>query len=236
MLEELTSLLKRTPEDASLEALARETIEHNLLDKPTLSSRKKSFELLRELYGLDHHMALFRVLRYIAKLDPDSLPLMALVCVYCRDLQLRASVPLIQSLKVGEVLTRERVEVHFESTFPGRFSAAFKKSLAQNINAAWTSVGYLSGRTKKVRTNPAPRPLASAYALIAGYLSGLRGQRLFASEFAEIVCPQASLLPSQLSLAASRGILGYKHAGGIVEFDFSPILTIEELTLADVTD
>jgi len=62
--------------------------------------------------------------------DPDALPLLALVCVFCRDPQLRASFALIESLKPGEVLARPRMEAHLASVFPERFSPIMLAGLA----------------------------------------------------------------------------------------------------------
>ena len=235
MHDEMALLLAQTPADAKTDELLTAIIEKNVLGKPTLSSRKKSLSHLRELYGLDPSRPLFRVFRRLATLDPQSLPVLALICVYCRDPQLRASFTLIRALKVGEHLVRERMETVMESAFPGRFSAAVKRSLAQNVNACWTAAGHLEGRSKKVRTLPRPRAVTAAYAMLAGYLSGLRGQRLLYSEYGDLVCCEPALIPGQLSLASSRGLLGFKHAGGVVEFDFSPLLTDQERALADVT-
>ena len=72
--------------------------------------------------------------------------------------------------------------------------------------------------------------------MLAGYLAGLRGQRLLTSEFGELATAQLGLVPSQLSIASARGLLGFKQAGGVVELDFSPLLTPHELAFADVTD
>lgn len=236
MLDELALLLAQTPVKAGLDEIAAAITEGNVLGKPTLSSRRKSLSHLRELYGLDSSRALFRALRRLAALDPASLPVLALICAYCRDPQLRASFTLIRTLKIGEQLPREHMELLMESSFPGRFSAAVKKSLAQNVNASWTAAGHLEGRVKKIRSHPKPRPVTVAYAMVVGYLSGLRGERLLQSEFGELSAPEPSLIPSQLALASARGLLGFKHAGGVVEFDFSPLLTARERALADVTD
>lgn len=236
MLDEITTILTSTPVAASLEDVRRAIATDNILNKPTQSSREKSFDHLRELYGLDSSQALFRVLRRFAAADSASIPIMAAVCSFCRDLQLRASFELIRSLRVGEVLPREQMEEHLEASFPNRFSPAMKKSLAQNVNTSWTGAGHLVGRARKTRAVPAPRPVAAAYAMVAGYLAGLRGQRLLQSRFGEIAVPQPGLLASQLALAAARGLLGFKQAGGVVEFDFSRLLTADERSLADVTD
>jgi len=235
MSAELAEILAQTPETADIKAIGTAIVDGNILGKPTLSSRKKSLSHLIELYGLDLNCALFRVLRRLAVIDPALLPVLALVCVYCRDPQLRASFGLIRTLRIGETLSRVRMEEHLESCFPNRFSAAFKKSLAQNVNASWTAAGHLAGRLTKVRTLPKARPVAATYAMLAGYLSGLRGHRLLQSEFGELASPDASLIPNLLSLASARGLLSFKHAGGVVEFDFSPLLNDHERALTDVT-
>ncbi len=236
MLDELALVLGQTKPDASLPEIAAAIIDDNILGKPTSSSRIKSHKHLVELYGLDVNKPLFRVLRKLAALDPASLPTIALVCAFGRDAQLRGSFALIRTLSLGEQLTRERVEEFLSAAFPDRFSPASLKSIAQNTSASWTCAGHLAGRFKKHRTHPAPRPVAVAYAMLAGYLAGLRGQRLLQSEFGELATTQLSLIPSLLSLASARGLLGFKQAGGVIELDFSPLLTPTELALADVTD
>lgn len=236
MLEELALVLAQTKPTATIPEIEAAITEENILGKPTTSSRIKSYMHLVELYGLDASKALFRVLRKLAALDPASLPTIALVCVFCRDPQLRTSFGLIRTLPLGEHLPRERMEAFLASAFPDRFSPASLKSIAQNTSASWTSAGHLIGRAKKHRSHPTARPVAVAYAMLAGYLAGLRGQRLLQSEFAELATAQLSLIPSQLSIASARGLLGFKQAGGIIELDLSPLLQPNELASADVTD
>lgn len=236
MLAELKLILGGTRESASLAEISEVVLTDNLLGKPTSASRRKSLDHLVELYGLDSSKALFRVFRRLATMEPDSVPILALVCVFCRDAQLRASFCVIRSLKLGEQLHREHVERFMSACFPQRFSPAMLMSLAQNTSASWTAAGHLSGRIKKTRTHPAPRPLAVAFALLAGYLVGLRGQSLLQSEFGALASAQASVIPSQLALASARGLLGFKYSGGVVEFDFSPLLTPTELAFTDVAD
>lgn len=236
MLEELALILAQTKPTATLPEIASAITEDNILGKPTASSRIKSYKHLVELYGLDAEKALFRVLRKLAALDPGSLPIIALVCVFCRDPQLRASFGLIRTLSLGEHLVRERMEELLDSAFPNRFSPASLKSIAQNTSASWTAAGHLIGRAKKIRAHPTARPVAVAYAMLAGYLAGLRGQRLLQSEFGELATTQLSLIPSMLSIASARGLLGFKQAGGVIELDFTPLLTPTELAFADVTD
>ena len=206
-------------------------VEENVLEKPTLSSRKKSLRHLMELYGMDPSKTLFRVLWDFGHGDLDSLPQLCLVCAYARDPQLRHSFELVRTLRLGEVLERVAMEQHLEIGFPGRFSPAMKKSMAQNVNTTWTFGGHLAGKAKKTRRLPEPRPVSAAYAMFVGYLTGLRGARLLNSAFASLVASNRSQLQAALSLASAKGLLSLKQAAGIVEFDFSNLLTYAEQEL-----
>lgn len=206
-------------------------VAENILGKPTLSSRKKSFRHLMELYGMDPSKALFRVLWDMGHADSDSLPQLCLVCAYARDPQLRYSYELIRSLRLGEVLTRTEMEQHLEIGFPDRFSQAMKKSMAQNVNTTWTAGGHLHGKTTKIRRLPTPRPISASYAMFVGYLTGLRGERLLNSAYASLIAPNRSQLQTALSLASAKGLLSLKQAADIVEFDFSNLLTPAEEAL-----
>jgi soluble lytic murein transglycosylase-like protein len=191
---------------------------------------------LIELYGLDPIKALFRVLRSLAQLDPEALAQLCLVCAYARDPQLRHSFALVRTLRLGEVLERATMERHLEAGFPGRFSAAMKKSLAQNVGTTWTFGGHLVGRAKKVRRLPEPRPVSAAYAMFVGYLTGLRGERLLDSAYGALVASSRTQLQSALALASARGLLTLKQAAGVVEFDFASLLTPAEQVLLHESD
>ena len=231
MYLEMLALVQTIPLDVSKNDFARAIIDENILEKPTLSSRKKSLRHLMELYGMDPSRALFRVLWDLGHADMESLAQLCLVCAYARDPQLRHSFELIRTLRLGEVLPRVDMEEHLEKGFPGRFSPAMKKSMAQNVNTTWTFGGHLAGRAKKIRRLPVPRPVSAAYAMFVGYLSGLRGDTLLNSDYAALVAPNRSQLQVALSLASAKGLLSIKQAGGIMEFDFSSLLTPAEQVL-----
>ena len=231
MFLELRTLIRAMPRSSTKGDFIRAIVEENVLEKPTLTSRKKSLRHLIELYGMDPSKALFRVLWEFGHADLDSLPQLCLVCAYARDPQLRQSFELIRTLRLGEILERAAMEQHLETAFPGRFSPAMKKSMAQNVNTTWTFGGHLAGKPKKTRQLPSPRPISAAYAMFVGYLTGLRGERLLDSAFAALVASNRSQLQSALSLASAKGLLSLKQAAGIVEFDFSNLLTSAEQDL-----
>jgi hypothetical protein len=199
MLSEMRTLVRSMPIAVTREDFARAIVDENLLEKPTQSSRSKSLRHLTELYSLDPTKALFRVLWQLGHSDLDSLPQLCLVCAYARDSQLRHSFELVRTLRPGEFLAKASMELHMESGFPGRFSSAMKKSMAQNVNTTWTFGGVLAGRVKKVRQAPEPSPSSAAYAMFVGYLTGFRGEQLLDSTFAALVSSNRS----QLRTAAS---------------------------------
>lgn len=221
MLSELQILQGALPLDAGKDDFKTAILGENILGKPTESSRVKSLYHLTELYGLDPSLLIFSTLRRLASESPDELPLLAMLCTFCRDPQLRHSFELIDSLTLGEILPRTRMEEHFETGYPERFSKVMKESLAQHVNTTWTFSGHLEGKAKKVRSLPAPGWAASTYAMFLGYLLDLRGQILLGSVFGRLVSATPQMLISHLSTASNRGWLRLRHAGGVVEIDFS---------------
>jgi hypothetical protein len=224
MLQEIRALVSSVPASATREQYKTAILEDNVLGKPTFSSREKSYRHLAELYGLDPALTLFRVFRELSGRDAASVPLMAMTCTFCRDPQLRQSFELIERLRVGQTLTREQMEEHIEGGFPNRFSPAMKKSLAQNVNTTWTASGHLKGKVNKTRSLPEPMIAASTYAMFAGFLLGLRGEILMRSVFAALVAGAPEAVVSHLSTASARGWVRFRHAGGVFEIDFAPML------------
>ena len=228
MLTEIRQLFAVLPLEASLDDYHSAIDGRNVLAKPTQSSREKSFRHLVELYGLDLKKPLFRTLRMLAKDQPADLPLMAMLCTYARDPQLRHSFELIDVISPGSVLPRQKMETHLETGFPGLFSEGMKKSLAQNVNTTWTACGHLEGHTKKVRSRPRPGWAAATYAMYVGYLVGLRGEILLNSVFGHLVAAAPAQLTAHLTTAAARHWLRLRNAGGVIEIDFSQLARTEE--------
>ncbi|MDP2968052.1 MAG: DUF1819 family protein [Deltaproteobacteria bacterium] len=231
MFLEMRTLVRSMPLTVTKDDFTKAIVDENILEKPTLSSRKESLIRLTQLYGMDPSKALFRVLWDLGHSDLDSLPQLCLVCAYARDPQLRHSFELIRTLRLGEVLARADMEQHLENGFPGRFSRATKASMARNVNTTWTFGGHLAGKVKKTRRLSEPRPVSAGYAMFVGYLTGLRGERLLDSAFGSLVASKRSQLIAALSLASAKGMLSLKQAAGIVEFDFSNLLTSAEQEL-----
>ena len=232
MLAELRLLFAAVPANAGRADYRAAILEGNALGKPTFSSRHKSEKHLYELYGLDPALALFRLLRRFAAEDPESLPLLALACAFCRDPQLRASFDLIEALKPGEVLPRARMEAHLAAAFPERFSPIMLAGLATRVGVTWAATGHLKGtatREPEPRLSPGPPPpptpcSPATCSACAATCWCPRSSRAWSVR-------TATLILAHLAIGSRNGWLRLRHGGGVIEIDFSALLTPEEEAL-----
>lgn len=228
MLDELQTLLHAAPDNATKADYMALMVDANILGKGTSKARQLTAKHLVELYGLDDKLCLFRVFRHLWQQDAQARPVLALTLALARDPLLRLSRPLMLAKQPGEAVDRREVEEMLDQSDPGRFSAASLKSFAQNINGSWTQAGFLQGRVRKVRILPRVTPTNLAYALFVGHLEGLRAQRLFASEWANLISGSRDELVALAQSASRRGLLVFMNAGGVMEVRFPGYLTPEE--------
>ncbi|MGA9188631.1 MAG: hypothetical protein WB014_08755 [Methanosarcina sp.] len=229
MLEDLKLLLLyvNSP-DASKKDYLKAIEEDNCLGKRSGRTRKLTAEHLVELYSLDSSITIFRAMRYLWGRDPSGQPLLALICAYSRDALLRTSAPFIMQYHEGEIVGRETLEVYIEKKFPDRFSKATLKSLAQNLNSTWTKSGHLIGRAKKVRSRASATPGSVSYALFLGYLTGVRGEELFRTEYACLLDCSIDRSIELAEEASRRGWIVFKRIGDVMEVLFPNLLTEQE--------
>ena len=230
MLEELKLLfLFVDVPDADKDLYLRSILEDNCLNKRSDKTRNLSARHLVSLYGLDPNITLFRCFRYFWKRDKEGQPLLALLIAIARDSILKSSVPFIQSCTMGQRVTREALEEFIDDLETGRFSPANLKSTAQNINSSWTQSGLLRGRVKKIRTKAKATPGTASFALLLGYLSGVRGESLYQTEYAKLLdCSMEESI--ELSVEASRrGWIVLKRLGSVIEVLFPSLLSQQEM-------
>jgi hypothetical protein len=186
---------------------------------------------LKDLYGLDTRLPLFRVLRLLWDIEPAAQSVLALQLAYARDPLFRLSSDYILSHNAGELIYREEIETLLSKDDPTRFSPASLKSFSININGSWTQAGYLNGKVKKIRQSPAISPINVTYALFQGYLSGLSGERLFNSAWTKLLDVPLIDLQTLASAASYRGLIDYKESGGVVDIRCSNYLNSDEILL-----
>jgi hypothetical protein len=230
MLDELRELLSNVGSpDAQKSDYQRAVENENCLLKRTGQTRSRTYQHLVDLYSLDRNIVLFRNLVHFWERDTDAQPLLALLCAYARDPILRATAPFILACQEGSIVTRQAVETFINELEPGRFSDATLKSTAQNINSSWTKSGHLSGQAIKVRSRAQPAPGAVSYALLLGYLTGVRGRALFETEYTKLLdCGFDQSL--ELAQEASRkGWIVVNRVSDIIEVLFPRLINKEEM-------
>lgn len=228
MMYELTRLFEHNDSDTSKETYLADIIDYNLLDKSTDKSRQLTAKHLVDLYSLDNQIPLFRIFRKLWSIDPAAQALLALQLALARDPILRQSAPVILETAVGVQLPRTTMETIFQDADPDRYSPASLKSIAQNVNGSWTRAGYLQGRVKKIRSIPSISPVNVVYALFQASLSGATGQRLLTASSTRLLqLPEERLLDMAAS-ASHRGIIDFRHSGGVIDIRFPDFLTAEE--------
>jgi len=228
MLDELRLLLSHTDPQASRADYAAAIVDENVLGKPTRRARELTLRYMSALYSLDAANPIFRALRRLWALNEAAQPLLALSAALARDPLLRGSQPFIASLATGTPVSREDVEAHLSATHPDRFSPASLKSFAQNVAGTWTAAGHLHGRVRKTRSVVQALPESITLLLFLSYLEGRTGQRLFSSDWMNLIDGSPDELEALANSASHRGLLVFMNAGGVKEVRFPGYLTPEE--------
>jgi hypothetical protein len=228
MSAELALVLNRVGESASAEGYRSAIIEDNILGKPTRTTRERSAKRLAELYALTPDCSLFRLLRHFWPADPFSQPMLAFLLAAARDTLLRDATPFVVGIKVNEPVTTEMVSQHLGHLYPKRFRPTTLRSTAQNLASSWTQAGYLRGKVKKSRVKATVTPVVTSYAILLGYLCGLRGKMLLDSPWTRLLDRSSAEILDLTQEASKQGWLRYKGAGAVVEIGFPGLLKPHE--------
>lgn len=222
----LAALLQAVPPNAGKIEYERAAIERNALNKRTSGSRRRTFRYLRELYVLRPDSILFRALRDLWPDDPDARPLLAGVCALARDAVFRASSPAIVKRAPGDLVTNTDLAEAVSEQFPGHYGQRTLAKIGRNTFSSWEQTGHLrpSGRGTKLRVRATCRPANVAYALMLGHLEGKRGQGLFDTTWVKVLDQPKSHLTDLAFAASQRGLLEFRHAGGVVDVGFRELL------------
>jgi len=222
----LTALLAAVPHDAPASEYQRAAIEANALGKATEGGRRRTYRYVRELYLLDPRSILFRALRDLWSDDVEAQPLLAGLCSLTRDSVFWASSSAITSTSPGDELTSEDLAAAVGERFPDSYGAATLAKIGRNTFSSWEQTRHLErgDRKRKRRTRAAVGPANLAYALLLGYLQGIRGGALFDTLWAKVLdAPKSHLLDLAFG-AAQRGLIEFRQAGGVIDVGFNELL------------
>jgi hypothetical protein len=224
MLDELRALFASCPPDATRKDYLAAILEDNCLGKRTAATRKLSSQRLSELYVLDPEVLLFWVMRRCWYAESTGQALLALLLVLARDPLLRASALPILRMRPGEELGRQQITDALRRAVGSRLSESTLDKVVRNTASSWTQSGHLKGRGRKVRQTVTPTAATTAFALLLGYLAGMRGAPLFESLWAQVLdSPVGDLV--HLAMDARRlGFLDMRQSGGVIDVAFSQLL------------
>jgi hypothetical protein len=235
MLADLSTVLRQRPATATRANYAAAVVDENCLGKHTASTRKLSLQRLSELYSLDPSVPLFRLLRFFWAADEKAHGQLALLAALCRDPLLRATAPVVLRMKPGEEVARQQFTDVLRDAVAGRLNDSILDKVVRNTASSWTQSGHLDGRSRKRRVRIQPTPASTAFALVLGYLLGIRGRSLFDTFFARILDRDADELVSLAMDAKRLGFLDIKSGGGMTVVSFDSILNQQEKEIANGT-
>ena len=228
MLHELTLVLDKVPATAASDAYTTAIVVDNALGKPTQTTRKRTAQRLVELYALDPTCPLFRLLRHFWPTDASSRPMLALLAAAARDPVFREVTPFVVAVPVGELVTTEQVAKALGEQYPKRFGESTAHATAQRLASSWGQVGYLTGKFKKRRSRQVVTPVVVTFALLLGYLSGLRGKLLLDTLWTRLLGKTPAEVTGLAIEASREGWMTYKGAGAVVEITFPGLLKPQE--------
>ncbi len=225
-IPELARLLDVVPVGAGFDDYERAAVEENVLGMATATGREKRLASLRRLYLFRRDSVLFRALRDLWAVDEEGRPLLAALCALATDSVLRASAGVVVASYPGDDVTVTEFLNAVEAAFPGAYAGSTLQKAADNAYASWQQSGHLGPPEggRKLRQLAVCGPADVAYALLLGHLQGHRGEALFETLWAQVLDQPRSQLYELAFAASQRGMLEFRHAGGVVEVGFRELL------------
>lgn len=236
MLEELSLLLDRVPTEATRDAYLSAITAENVLGKPTQATRRVTAKNLGQLYALDPGCTLFRLLRHFWAADRAARPMLAFLAAAARDALVREATPFVQAVAIGQPVTPEQISRHLDEKYSARFKPSTALATAQRLASTWAQAGFLQGRARKKRSRPVVTPVVAAFAVLLGYLCGLRGRRLLDTAWTRLLDRTPGEVTDLVTEASRQGWLTHKAAGTVVEITFPGLLRPQEEKAAHEPD
>lgn len=226
MLDELVTLFDWVEPSAPAASYQLAITDQNCLSKRSGRTRLLTARHLTALYGLDPTNPIHAGLRFFWLRDEAARPQLALLAAATRDSLLHDTAPSILATSFGSSVSREWVEEIIETKWPERFSAATRKSVAQNINSSLTKSGHLKGRINKVRTQLEPATGAVAYALYLAWLQDGRGELLLHSPWCKLLDASQERLLQLAAQASAKGWMVMRRVDSVIDIDFPALLPL----------
>ena len=225
MLSELQSLFEAVPGERDRLDYEHAVLDDNCLGKQTLSTRTLSLQRLSELYALDPSVPLFRIMRDLWEVNQESRPQLALLLALARDPLLRLSAIPVLNTAIGKEFARQDMTDALAEGTGGRFNDSTLDKIVRNASSSWTQSGHLQGRARKFRQMIRATPVSAAYALLLGFLQGIRGPYLFNCAWIKMLDLDELEARERADDAKRLGLLDIKQSGSLIDISFPQLLT-----------
>jgi hypothetical protein len=221
MMEELSATFAAVPIGGKASDYATAVVEENCLRKQTVSTRRLTFQRLRELYALDPAVPIFRILRRLWDMDQQGRPLVVLLAALARDPLLLATADVIMSLPRGAEFQRSAMREALATTGEDRFNESTLNKVVRNAASSWSQSGHLEGRTFKFRRIVQPTPASVAFGLYLAHAAGLAVEESLSSAWIKVLdCSASAAL--ELATAAKRlGLLDLRIGGDVIDLNLN---------------
>jgi hypothetical protein len=230
MLVELRALLSYVDKADAPRAEYLEAIQTaNCLGKRSGKTRTLTYRHLVDLYALDPSLMLFRALRFFWQRDVDG-PAAAggLVRLFARP-DSSGHCPLYPRFQEGATVGREAIEEFIDATKSLAASARPRSSPPRRTS---TRPGRRPGISLAASQDTGPcvaTPGTVSFALLLGYVRGLRGESLLKSDYTRMLDCSFDRTIELAEDASRRGWISLKRVGQVVEVLFPNLITAQEM-------
>ena len=229
MLDELSLLLENVGPNGKADEYIRPSLTETSWASRRRRPGKRTAKRLAELYSLDPaRPAVPASAALLAGRSPGR-PMLAFLAAAARDPFLRETTPFVVAIPVGAAVTPD-ADRDSTCTRNTRSGSGPRTALAtaQRLASSWTQAGYLTGKVNKKRTRPVVTPVVVTFALLLGYLCGLRGKMLLDTVWTRMLDRTPAEIADLAAEASRQGWMNYKAAGSVVEITFPGLLTPQE--------
>ncbi len=218
MIAELDRVLKL---DVTGDELKNAVINENTLEKATTSGRSLTLQRLKELYGLESTIPLYRLLRLLWVREPKSLPVLAVLAALARDPLLRATAKPVIGLAEGSELMRDALRNSLTAVVGARLNEATLEKVVRNTASSWTQSGHLIGRTFKRRAQVAATPATMAFSIWLAQAAGFIGEGILSSGWITVLDLEPHERKPMLERSRAAGLVDVRQIGTHLEIDAS---------------
>ncbi len=217
MFSELSQVMSHGIEGVDFNDIFNSNVSNKLSNRNLV----KTNQYLKQLYGFERDDLSFRCFtHYWSLADNEKKSILALLFALSNDFLLRESIAVVVNTKVGERVAVESFDDTIEKYHPGSYSVNTRRSAAQNVASSWKQAGYIQGKVKNIRVQPAHDYYTVAFALLLSYLHGDRGDYILLSKWVKALALNTEELRDVIKEAAKRDLLQYQYGGNVTVISF----------------